>query len=359
MSFEGYNFVSNHRANRTGGGVGLFIDQNFSYKILPKFNVSDANIIESLFVEIFIPRHKNMVIGVIYRPPSENTLEVKVNEIISGVTKGNKHCYITGDCSLDLLKHESHSVTAQFSESLFALGFLPMITKPTRITAHSATLIGNIFTNNTTLSSRSGLIISDISDHLPIFSIVFGHYLCKDSNSFTIRDTSEIRVNEFRLKLENTKWDFSDQANDKYIGLFDTCFPFKTIKGKALNSFRKPWLTKSLLRSINKKNKLYKQYLRHRSNEKLLKYKTYKNKLTDLLRVAKRLYFQNQIELNKTNIKQTWRILNNAIGQNEKKKLTYPLVDENGDGITSTEKVANKLNSVNILQTLVQIWPIK
>ena len=154
LSFEGYNFVSNHRANRTGGGVGLFIDQNFSYKILPKFNVSDANIIESLFVEIFIPRHKNMVIGVIYRPPSENTLEVKVNEIISGVTKGNKHCYITGDCNLDLLKHESHSVTAQFSESLFALGFLPMITKPTRITAHSTTLIDNIFTNNTTISSK-------------------------------------------------------------------------------------------------------------------------------------------------------------------------------------------------------------
>ena len=98
----------------------------------------------------------------------------------------------------------------------------------------------------------------------------------------------------------------------------------------------------SLLRSINKKNKLYKQYLKHRSNEKLLKYKTYKNKLTDLLRVAKRFYFQNQIELNKTNIKQTWRSLNNAIGQNKKKKLTYPLVDEKGESITNTGKVANK-----------------
>ena len=65
-------------------------------------------------------------------------------------------------------------------------------------------------------------------------------------------------------------------------------------------------------------------------------------KLTDLLRVAKRLYFQNQIELNKTNIKQTWKILNNAIGQNKKKKLTYPLVDGNGESITSTEEVANK-----------------
>ena len=185
LSFEGYNFVSNHRAKRIGGGVGLFIDQNFSYKILPEFNVSDANIIESLFVEIFMPRHKNMAIGVIHRPPSENTVEFteKVNGIISGATKGNKHCYITGDFNLDLLKDDSHSVTAQFIESLFAFGFLPMITKPIRITAHSATLIDNIFTNNTTVSSKSGLIISDISDHLPIFSIVFGDYLRKDSNS--------------------------------------------------------------------------------------------------------------------------------------------------------------------------------
>ena len=316
LSFEGYNFVSNHRANRIGGGVGLFIDKNFSYEILPELNAFDSNVSESLSVEIFIPRHKNMVIGWSYlSPPSENTLEFieKINEIISGVTKANKHCYITGDFNLDLLKHECHSVTAQFIESLFAFGFLPMITKPTRITAHSATLIDNIFTNNTTVSSRSGLIISDISDHLPIFSIVFGDYLRKDSNSFTIRDTSEKRVNEFRHKLENTNWDFSDQANnandpntaynifiDKYTGLFDACFPFKTIKGKALNSFRKPWLTKSLLRSINKKNKLYKQCLRHRSNEKLFKYKTYKNKPSNLPRVAKRLYFENQIEINKT-----------------------------------------------------------
>ena len=92
IRFDGYNFVSNHRTNKTGGGVGLFIDQRFSYKILPQFNVSNANIIESLFVEICIPRLKNIIIGVIYCPPSETTLEFveKINEIISGVTKGKK-----------------------------------------------------------------------------------------------------------------------------------------------------------------------------------------------------------------------------------------------------------------------------
>ena len=34
--------------------------------------------------------------------------------------------------------------------------------------------------------------------------------------------------------------------------------------------------------------------------------------------------------------------MNNAKGQNKKKKLTYPLVDENGESITSTGKIDNK-----------------
>ena len=63
LSFEGYNFVSNQRTNKIGGGVGLFIDQNLSYKILPESNVSDANIVESLFVD------RSYLTGVIYRPP--------------------------------------------------------------------------------------------------------------------------------------------------------------------------------------------------------------------------------------------------------------------------------------------------
>ena len=77
---------------------------------------------------------------------------MKLSQVLPKV---KSHCYITGD----LLKHESHSVTAQFVESLFAFGFLPMITKPTKITAHPATLLDNIFTNNTTVSSKSGKVV--------------------------------------------------------------------------------------------------------------------------------------------------------------------------------------------------------
>ena len=76
---------------------------------------------------------------------------------------------ITGDFNLDLLKHESHSVTAQFIESLFAFIFLPMITKNHKNYSIFHDAYRQHFTNNTTVSSKNGLIISDLSDHLCCF----------------------------------------------------------------------------------------------------------------------------------------------------------------------------------------------
>jgi len=46
-----------------------------------------------------------------------------------------------------------------------------VIYKPTRITKHSTTLIDQIYTNDVKYSIVSGIIIDDLSDHLPIFAI--------------------------------------------------------------------------------------------------------------------------------------------------------------------------------------------
>ena len=31
LNFDGYNFISNHRSGRTGGGVGLYIDEKLTF----------------------------------------------------------------------------------------------------------------------------------------------------------------------------------------------------------------------------------------------------------------------------------------------------------------------------------------
>ena len=64
-------------------------------------------------------------------------------------------------------------IANRFSEQLFTSSFYPIITKPTRITEHTATLMDNIFTNNIDKidSSVNGIIFYDISDHLPILHV--------------------------------------------------------------------------------------------------------------------------------------------------------------------------------------------
>ena len=56
---------------------------------------------------------------------------------------------------------------------LSSLTYVPLFTRPTRVTADSATLIDNIFTNNINDFSHStqGILVKDISDHYPVFHI--------------------------------------------------------------------------------------------------------------------------------------------------------------------------------------------
>ena len=54
---------------------------------------------------------------------------------------------------------------------MYGLGLCPLIDRPSRITTNWCTLIYNIFTNQINYSVRNGLLINDISDHLPIFAL--------------------------------------------------------------------------------------------------------------------------------------------------------------------------------------------
>ena len=100
VNITGYNFVSNNRKSRTGGGVGIYLHKDLDYKLLPNCHFSDSELIESLFVEINVPHGKNIIVGTVYRPPNRNVASFldKFNDILS------KQCYIMGDFHLDLLQ---------------------------------------------------------------------------------------------------------------------------------------------------------------------------------------------------------------------------------------------------------------
>ena len=54
---------------------------------------------------------------------------------------------------------------------MFSYEFVPCINKPTRDAGGTATLIDNIYCNDTSETEMTGLFYINISDHYPIFYI--------------------------------------------------------------------------------------------------------------------------------------------------------------------------------------------
>ena len=87
---------------------------------------------------------------------------------------------------------------------------------------------------------------------------------------------------------------------------------------------------KGLLKSINKKNKLYKLYLKSPTNENLQKFKTYKNNLNMLIK-SKRMYYFRKLDKAKNNMKETWNEINFIIGKEKRKSRNCKFRDDDGN----------------------------
>ena len=100
----------------------------------------------------------------------------------------------------------------------------------------------------------------------------------------------------------------------KFINIFqlilDKHAPLPKRSRKELKRKTKPWITKGLLKSIHRKNCMYKKCVNSKSTAKWDEYKMYRNKLTHLKNPAKKLYYQDIIRKNKQNTAKLWKTIN-------------------------------------------------
>ena len=146
--------------------------------------------------------------------------------------------------------------------------FYPAITKPTRITEYSATVIDNIFCNNLT-DSLTGIIYEDVSDHLPIF-IINSMKVKKLKLSCTMPSRNLCQRNLTKLNeiLCNFDWScITEQRDpetaycnfvDKCMKMYDECCP--TLHKDKKKLVKNIWMTPGLLKSRKTKEKLFKRF---------------------------------------------------------------------------------------------------
>ena len=260
--------------------------------------------------------------------------------------------FLVGDFNFDLLKVNTHDETSVFFNKMMLNFLLPVISIPTKIYTVKDTLIDNIFKNEFSPYLISGNFTEDISDHLPSFLIIPKNILKKLPKNHTIytRDLNKVDNENFFLELlaiDMVVISSNPNANDAFNNLFestskviDDYFPLRKITNKEYKRRFKPWISKGILTSINRKSKLYKKYIKCKNNEtKILLFNEYKT-----LRLGKKQYYTNFFTVNNNNLRKIWEGIKELVNIKPKNRDPINCIVFKGKNLTDPKEISNAFN---------------
>ena len=364
LKIPGYVFVGSHRKHKRGGGVGLLLCQDLEFRERPDLSLNIPNF-ESMMVEL--KTHKESVyLCTIYRPPNSSEREFQKNykrQLNKLSTQQISRPVIGIDHNLDLLKHDKHRPTHEFIEMNLEHQLIPTITKPTRITRSTATLIDNIIVGRDfQMSLDPSIILSDISDHYPCLLTIQDETLFKKQpKRIQTRKLDPTKIDIINCKLSSVEWEqelhnlsLDDQYNmfhSKLLSIMDDVAPYQTVTIPFDKLIRDPWLTPGLMKCLTKQRSLYKTSLKkHASDIETQRYKAYRNKLKEIIRRSKESYYRTKCEEFRQNTNRLWKLINKLTDKtNDKTNIVEYLKLENQDIYeekTIAEEFAKHFSSV-------------
>ena len=351
----------NYRLKKRGGGVCLYLHNTLQYKVRDDLKLgNDPETVNSIFVEVdkssADSRH-NLIIGCIYRPPWLHLTEFNdlLSTILDMIVKENKMIFLLGDFNVNMAPNIELSPDAEeFKNIFFSHHLFPLINKPTRETKHTATVIDNIFCNATSPLDICdlGILRPYISDHHGIFCVMNSEKSRDIKQSYVKRNFTKKSIKEFIRCINRKIWDVIYHCDiqtaftrfqDVFNLNFEKCFPKKTYMINYKN--RHPWMTANLRSLIIEKNRLRLQS--HKNPGDLVitaELKQKRNQLTSDLRNAEIRYYSKQLELNKRDLTQSWKILKTIIGKGIHKTAQKISFCIKGNTVTESESIANEFN---------------
>jgi hypothetical protein len=312
----------------------------------------NTNLFESCAVSIGRGNKQVNIIGV-YKPPDASVDDFNTSffHMINIPTVIRSKCAILGDFNINLAENNLPRSTKYFCDEFRSNTFFPVITEPTRVTENSSTLIDHIWTNY--INSKSGVIQVNISDHYIIF-IQLNNVFDSQSTLCNIeyRDHSRNNIANFRNNVLLFVEEFNNiHLNDLDIacnifcnGLYNAYNSACPIKTKIISKKRLecPWLTKPIIKCINRKHDLYRQYLAGRCEKQV--FTRYKDVLSSIIRIAKKQYYNNRFESSINDIKQTWKNIRKLISPQSSKNKEIMVLNDHNVLENDPKKVANILN---------------
>ena len=367
------------RCSGKGGGLAIYVNKRIcsdedNIKPFTPFDESEnSGSGEFQFVRILEckGRPKTVILGNVYRSPSKSP--DKFNKFYDAILQklntnryANKIKFIAGDFNQDLIKHEDDVDCQNLIDSAHNHGFTQIVSRPTRITEHSATLIDHVYTSNIETTLSCNILTLDISDHLATHTkLSLGtntrsphrrNPALFETKKSECRMFNEASNKIFENLIKNEAWsqisiDMDTQTaytkfEEIYMKHYNAAYPLKVNRVRRINERQnpKPWILPWLEDACARRQTAYHEFVKRPSpdNKKTYdKLNLFCNKHIDL---AKMKYRKAFFDKHKDNSRKQWQMINTLLNRKNKTSHINKLTCENGSIINKPESIANSFN---------------
>jgi len=359
FSLPGYNLITRNRPNSSRGGVAIYIKSDYKYIERHDLEINNPGVFESIFLEVKSSK-MNTIIGEIYRIPNTNEIQTidMYNKIVQKIQNFNGNIIIGTDQNFDYIKLEKSKHIEDLLSIFLTNGIVPTITKPTRITHSTATLIDNIYVSVKHNSKiYSGILCYDISDHLPSITCLSK---CKYTQkkaplTYKKRYMNNDIISNISNTIQNKDWNYLEHfdLNRAYSNfseelnkIINEHAPEKLITIPFNRVIRDPWMSKGLIKSAKTLNKLHKAKLnKDKIHPNFVKYIKYRNMYNNLKRTSKHKYYDDLLHDYKHNVRKTWGVINSLIGRTNDKTSISESFKIDGKIVTDKDNISNEFCS--------------
>ncbi|KAG8243116.1 hypothetical protein J6590_108674 [Homalodisca vitripennis] len=274
---------------------------------------------------------------------------------------------IMGDLNIDINK--SNTDTDAYLSLMYNYSFTPLIDNYTRITKDSSTNIDHIFVRHKCLSNfKPGIFHINITDHSLVALIISNEKPNYRSTEKTF--VKKINYDGVKTALMTTdwssvfNWNDVDNAVHSFYSILNNCIQQNTEDITISNKFHKaktksPWITETILKKIEKRNKL----LKTQKNRPFdLDFQNYVNRFKANLCLeidnAKKAFYHKLFQKHAGNTSEQWRIVNNLTDQKDRVQITKIRL-EDGRIEQNPQAIANLFNDyfVSVAQQLITSPP--
>jgi exonuclease III len=364
------------RLTGRGGGLAIYVHERVcSVDDVERIDLgsdhpnSDG---EFLFVKIKKCKkfQKTQIIGNVYRSPSRQPH--KFEDVLSSTLQlidrhKNKHIILLGDFNIDLIKFETDSNSQRLIDTMTSYGFVQTISRPTRITDHSNTLIDHIYSNQLNKILHTNVVTYDLSDHLATTVTIsltaeFDNMQWRQHGGINPTDEfndfrlfNETNDQKFEQLISDETWDIPDGLDAQeqydyfvriYTDHYNTAYPQKS-KRVRRNKERispKPWILPWLEEACDRKNRLYFTWIKSPTAANKINYKSMKAFCDKHISLAKSKYYSKFFQQHKDNSKKQWQMINSLLNRSTKKRDISKLIDNEGNVTNTPVAMAERFN---------------